>query len=65
MPAGHMLKYHLLIPFAVFIALLATGVSLGTAIAVALMIGCMSMTVMMMGNTKSHRDRSNSHLGRT
>jgi hypothetical protein len=64
-----MLKYHLLIPAAVFIVLLAVGVSLVAAIAVGLMIGCMSMMVMTMANMKSrvdgHRDRTNSGAGRT
>ena len=67
MPAGHMLRYHLLVPTAVFIVLLAVGVSFGSAIALGMMCGCMSMMAMLIGGMKSrddgHRHRSACRLG--
>ena len=56
MNASHMLKYHLLIPAAIFAALVVVGVPLGNAFFVGMMAGCMGMMLMMMGGT-SHRPR--------
>lgn len=49
MSGQQMLKYHLLIPGAIFALLLVVGAPLGTAFFVGMMAGCIGMVVMMMG----------------
>lgn len=53
MGAGHMLKFHLLLPAAIAGGLLLFGLPLSTALLVGMMAGCMSMVVMMMGGGSS------------
>lgn len=53
MGAGHMLKFHLLLPAAIAGGLLLFGLPLSTALLVGMMAGCMSM-VFMMGSGASH-----------
>ena len=43
MTTGQMLRNHLLIPLAVFVGLLIAGVSVGTALFVGMMSGCLGM----------------------
>jgi hypothetical protein len=43
MTTNHMLKYHVLVPLAVFLVLIVAGVSLGTALFVGMMSGCIAM----------------------
>lgn len=47
MSIGHVLRYHVLIPLALFAVLLVVGVPVGTAFVVGMMAGCMSMMLMM------------------
>jgi hypothetical protein len=54
MSASHALKYHLVIPAAIFVGLLVIGVPIGTAFFVGMMAGCMSMMVMMGASSRGH-----------
>ena len=47
MKVGHVVRYHVLIPMALFGVLVLVGVPLATAFFVGMMAGCMSMMVMM------------------
>lgn len=47
MSVGHVLRYHVLIPLALFAVLLVVGVPVGAAFVVGMMAGCMSMMLMM------------------
>ena len=47
MRLGHVLKYHVVIPLALFAVLLVVGVPVGTAFVVGMIAGCMSMMLMM------------------
>ena len=60
MSPRHALKYHLVIPAAIFGALVVIGVPLGTSFFIAMMSGCMSMMLMMGRGTgaTAHRDNS-------
>ena len=51
----HMLIYHVGIPVAVFLVLLAAGMPLATAFAVGMMAGCASMVLMMGGGHRGPR----------
>ena len=44
---GHMLKYHLLLPAAVFVALIAAGIPVSTALGLGIAAGCITMVLMM------------------
>lgn len=55
MGAGHMLKFHLLVPAAIAGVLLLFGLPFSTAVLVGMMAGCMSMVFMMGGgSSKDH-----------
>jgi hypothetical protein len=54
MSAGHVLKYHLAVPAAIFGVLALVGVPLGTAFVIGMMSGCLSM-MLMMGGMSGHR----------
>ncbi len=57
MSGQQMLKYHLVIPGAIFGLLLVIGVPLGTALFVGMMTGCVGMVFMMAGGGhQSHAD---------
>lgn len=47
MSVGHVFRYHVLIPLALFAVLLVVGVPVGTAFVIGMMAGCMSMMLMM------------------
>jgi hypothetical protein len=55
---GHMLKYHVLIPIGLFLALLVVGVPVGTAFVVGMMTGCMAMVFMMAGHGTGRADEA-------
>ena len=50
---GHMLKYHLLLPAAVFVALIAAGIPVSTALGLGVAAGCITLVLMMA--TGGHR----------
>lgn len=47
MSIGHVLRYHVLVPLALFAVLVVVGVPVGAAFVVGMMVGCMSMMLMM------------------
>ena len=51
MNGSHMLRYHFLIPVGLFLVLLVAGVSVGTALVVGMMSGCMAMMFMRIGHS--------------
>lgn len=50
---AHMLKYHVLLPAAVFAVLIAAGMPVSTALGLGIAAGCLSMVLMM--TTGGHR----------
>jgi hypothetical protein len=58
---SHMIKYHVLVPAAVFAVALVVGAPLGTALAIGMMSGCMSMMVMMAGAAQGQVRRDRTH----
>ena len=66
MSAKHILEYHVGVPVAVFLVALVVGAPIGTALAIGMMTGCMSMMVMMIGGLHSHarhRDSARRDVG--
>ena len=64
MSVGHVLRYHVVIPLALFGALVLFGVPFATAFFVGMMVGCMSMMVMMgHGGTEHHHDHDSEPAG--
>jgi hypothetical protein len=60
MGARHILQYHVGIPVAVFLVAIVVGVPIGTAFAIGMMTGCMSMMVMMIAGMHAHARRNDS-----
>ena len=68
MSGRQMLTYHVIVPVLVFAALLASGAPLGTALAVGMMTGCVSIVVMMLGSAgegERTSDATDAHAGRS
>ena len=61
MNVGHVVRYHVLVPLALFVVLLSVGVPIATAFFVGMMAGCMSMMVMIgRGSRAESSDHGNS-----
>lgn len=56
MSASHIVKYHLVIPAAIFGVLALVGVPLATAFFIGMMAGCTSMMLMMAGGGDHEHD---------
>ena len=53
----HVLKYHVVVPAAIFVVLIVVGVPFGSAFFVGLMAGCLGMMLTMMGGGMRHGTR--------
>lgn len=58
---GHMLKYHVGVPLAVFAVLVVIGIPAGSAVGYAIAAGCVSMVFMMAGGGHRPGHRASHH----